>query len=326
MDSEHAIPAEFDMAQFQNTRINPDGGEGFGGKEGGELEGGRSGGLFPQSGPWTTVPDMVTGSTKPRRTFLTEDNKLTLMKLCLVHEAEHRPGKKSAFWVDISERLLQESGIKLRDPHGTVKGLVAARKATLTKHEEMEPGVTVRLENDELSRAVDKWIVHEDDLGVRLQALRAPSVARVAPQTSAAPRLILPTRRGKRRRGSDGDVVSDGELSEGELRPVEQIRQETEACSPGPKRHRVSVVQVMQEKIATSNMNTEKLVAALDRLGETMLRATTTSMNATVNSGERTTTERLNRLERMVEKHTEERKEEQQSIKDMLTLILQKLN
>ncbi|PUU74584.1 hypothetical protein B9Z19DRAFT_1133069 [Tuber borchii] len=75
-----------------------------------------------------------------RRTYLTAEN-------------------KTQFWAKISQLLLQEANIGLRDPAGTMRGIVIARRAQ-QKVQDRESG-TVQ-EDTKFTKAVDKWIKVED--------------------------------------------------------------------------------------------------------------------------------------------------------------------
>ncbi|KAI5842113.1 hypothetical protein DFP73DRAFT_596073 [Morchella snyderi] len=83
-------------------------------------------------------------SVRQKCAYLTDVDKTNLMKLCVEYQAEHRVGKKTAFWSMISEMLLQLEGgglpVRLCDPQGTVRGLVGAMRATL-KNQERESGI-----------------------------------------------------------------------------------------------------------------------------------------------------------------------------------------
>ncbi|KAH8149327.1 uncharacterized protein LAJ45_06406 [Morchella importuna] len=46
------------------------------------------------------------GSVRQKRAYLTDVDKTNLMKLCVEYQAEHKAGKKTAFWSMISEMLL----------------------------------------------------------------------------------------------------------------------------------------------------------------------------------------------------------------------------
>jgi hypothetical protein len=58
-----------------------------------------------------------TGAAK-RRVHLTEETKLSLIKLCIENQADFQQGKKMQFWATMSELLQQEAAIHLKDPAG----------------------------------------------------------------------------------------------------------------------------------------------------------------------------------------------------------------
>ncbi|RPB05755.1 hypothetical protein L873DRAFT_1797486 [Choiromyces venosus 120613-1] len=53
-----------------------------------------------------------------RRTYLTDENKLALVKLCVENQADFQERRKGQFWMMISGLLEQEIGVSLKDPAG----------------------------------------------------------------------------------------------------------------------------------------------------------------------------------------------------------------
>lgn len=53
-----------------------------------------------------------------KRVFLTTDQKLALVKLCIENQGDFQVGKKGQFWAIIAQLLEQEVGVILRDPAG----------------------------------------------------------------------------------------------------------------------------------------------------------------------------------------------------------------
>ncbi|RPB00726.1 hypothetical protein L873DRAFT_1842920 [Choiromyces venosus 120613-1] len=101
------------------------------------------------------------GSTPTHcHTYLTDEKKLILMRLCVENQADFQDRRKGQFWVMISDLLHQEAGIFLKDPAGTVKGFVASHRKQL-KVQSCELG-TVQ-EDTNFTQAVDKWIEVEED-------------------------------------------------------------------------------------------------------------------------------------------------------------------
>ncbi|RPA95932.1 hypothetical protein L873DRAFT_1811990, partial [Choiromyces venosus 120613-1] len=56
-----------------------------------------------------------------RRTHLTDENKLALVKICVENQADFQEQKKGQFWAMISGLLQQEVGVSLKDPAGMFK-------------------------------------------------------------------------------------------------------------------------------------------------------------------------------------------------------------
>jgi hypothetical protein len=88
--------------------------------------------LFEPSNRTKAVGSANDTSKRKSRTHLNDTDRLALMSLCVEHQAEHVPNKKTAFWLLMSELLEKENNIKLRDPQKTVTILVAKRKAEIS--------------------------------------------------------------------------------------------------------------------------------------------------------------------------------------------------
>lgn len=58
------------------------------------------------------------GSKQYRRTYLTDKNKITLVRLCVDNQKEFAKSSRGAFWAMISQLLLQKAGVDLKDPSG----------------------------------------------------------------------------------------------------------------------------------------------------------------------------------------------------------------
>ncbi|KAI5783529.1 hypothetical protein EDC01DRAFT_632091 [Geopyxis carbonaria] len=95
-----------------------------------------------------------------KRTHLTNENKIVaLIQLCVANQREYAQSNKGNFWAMISELLLQEVGVSLRDPSGTVKGMVLKRRTQVR----MQIGESGTVQEDtELTQAADQWIEIED--------------------------------------------------------------------------------------------------------------------------------------------------------------------
>ncbi|RPB29567.1 hypothetical protein L211DRAFT_832273 [Terfezia boudieri ATCC MYA-4762] len=91
------------------------------------------------------------------RVRLTEEEKVKLVRLCILHQADHRHGNKKAFWVTIRDLLKDEIGKELQDPHQAMNALVAQFES-LIKKEEKESG-TVQ-QDFELKQSMFEWIAH----------------------------------------------------------------------------------------------------------------------------------------------------------------------
>jgi len=53
-----------------------------------------------------------------RRTYLTDENKLMRVRMCVENQMDFQDGRKGQFWAMISDLLHQEAGIFLKDPAG----------------------------------------------------------------------------------------------------------------------------------------------------------------------------------------------------------------
>jgi hypothetical protein len=78
-----------------------------------------------------THSDAAAEAQRKTRTYLTDEDKVVLMNLCVDYQADHVRNKKTEFWSMISELLEQTAGVTLKEPQKTVRGLVAKRKATV---------------------------------------------------------------------------------------------------------------------------------------------------------------------------------------------------
>ena len=77
----------------------------------------------------TLTPDDVL------RVRLSKAEKVKLIRLCVVHQSEHRHGNKKVFWSKIRGLLFEDIGKELRDPQQTVDGLVAQFQADIAREE-----------------------------------------------------------------------------------------------------------------------------------------------------------------------------------------------
>ena len=76
--------------------------------------------------PHTTIPTMTTALPSPvetqelvyRHTFLTAEHKLAIVKLCVEKQEDFVQGRKTQLWATISQLLLQEVNVGLRDLAG----------------------------------------------------------------------------------------------------------------------------------------------------------------------------------------------------------------
>lgn len=66
-----------------------------------------------------TQENSTQAASNKKRTYLTETNKLALVKLCVENQETYRPGKKKEFFAYISQLLLQEEQVMLKEPSGT---------------------------------------------------------------------------------------------------------------------------------------------------------------------------------------------------------------
>ena len=74
-------------------------------------------------------------STLTLRVRLSKAEKVKLIRLCVLHQNEHRHGNKKVFWSKIRGLLYEEIGKELRDPQQTVDGLVAQFQADIAREE-----------------------------------------------------------------------------------------------------------------------------------------------------------------------------------------------
>ncbi|KAH0608310.1 uncharacterized protein H6S33_002362 [Morchella sextelata] len=165
----------------------------------------------PQHHQSPVIVNTQSSSRRPRCT-ITEGEKVVLMHLYVDYQVKHVQGKKSAFWLLISELLEQESGgVKLKDPQKTVSLIVARRRAEV-RMQERESG-TVQREN-ELTQKIDAWIAHEDQLE-RMVSDTAKGNSALAKETeeAAVHRRNVLVRLGEKR-NRDGELDSDREESD----------------------------------------------------------------------------------------------------------------
>jgi len=83
-----------------------------------------SGGSSTLSNRTSTPSDRIsTPSSGGGRVRLCEEDKVKLVRLCILHQADHRYGNKKVFWTKIREPLKEEIGKELRDPQQAVNTL-----------------------------------------------------------------------------------------------------------------------------------------------------------------------------------------------------------
>ena len=73
------------------------------------------------------------------RVRLSEEEKVKLVRLCILHQADHRYGNKKVFWTKIRELLKEEIGKELRDLQQALNSLVTQFEVQVKK-EEKESG------------------------------------------------------------------------------------------------------------------------------------------------------------------------------------------
>ncbi|RPB26675.1 hypothetical protein L211DRAFT_646594 [Terfezia boudieri ATCC MYA-4762] len=90
------------------------------------------------SGESTTAS--TPAATTKKRVRFTDEEKLKLIRLCVLHQKDHRHGNKKTFWMKIRDLLQEETGKELRDPQQTVDALVIQYQNQVKK-EEKESGM-----------------------------------------------------------------------------------------------------------------------------------------------------------------------------------------
>ncbi|KAI5803645.1 hypothetical protein EDC01DRAFT_627462 [Geopyxis carbonaria] len=140
---------------------------------------------------------------KKTRVFVSEENKVALMKLCVENKHMNTHGKKKAFWALMSALLEQETGLMLRDPQNTHKVVVAARRAQLQR-EAKESG-TVQ-EETELTQVVDMWLQREADMEEEARMEKDPSAAEKEAEEAEIVRQNLLLPRAQKRRVDEAEV------------------------------------------------------------------------------------------------------------------------
>ena len=205
---------------------------------------------------------------RAKKASLTDELRLSLVKLCLEHQSEHVFGRMRAFWNKMSLLLEQENGVKLRDTRSTMNDLVAARKLEVEKHRK-ESGT---VQNDtELTQTLDRWIEHEDlEDQRRADAKKAPSALAKEAREASIHRMNMMRTWSKKRRGSRS---SDGGGSDLELEQEEDLDDEEVAIRMRAKRRKGTVRDMQDGKSKGPDVNVQAIVGSMATLGERMMQA-----------------------------------------------------
>jgi hypothetical protein len=210
----------------------------------------------------------TTAPVRAKKAALTDELRLSLVKLCLEHQSEHVFGRMRAFWNKISLLLEQEHGVKLRDTRSTMNDLVAGRKLEVERHRK-ESGT---VQNDtELTQNVDQWIEHEEvEEQRRANAKKAPdTLAKEAKEAEVHRRNMMRIWSRKRK----GSGTSDGERSGCGSEQEENLNDEEVASRMRAKRRRGTVKEMQTGQSEGPDANVQAIVGGMATLGESMTQA-----------------------------------------------------
>ncbi|KAI5792001.1 hypothetical protein EDC01DRAFT_630496 [Geopyxis carbonaria] len=204
--------------------------------------------LSEASSPQRSItPTTTLERTQAKRSFMTDEHKLKLMRICVDSQEKNVYGSKGTnyeqkqFWLDVRAMLEDETGLKLKDPQSTVSSLVATREAVV-KRQRKESG-TVQ-EETELTQVLDMWIARDLEMKEEAKAGKAPSAAQKEASEAEIQRQNLLLPRGLKRKPSQSDIseISTDDVPE---------------PSKSPRRNKDTAKQ-------------EIILMAMDRIGQSM--------------------------------------------------------
>ncbi|KAI5801182.1 hypothetical protein EDC01DRAFT_628132 [Geopyxis carbonaria] len=251
--------------------------------------------------------DLIATPSKHRsRSYMSNDHKLMLMKLCVDHQDKNVYGSKKQFWLDISAMLEEETGLKLRDPQSTVSGLVATREAVVKKQRK-ESG-TVQ-EETELTQILDMWIARDLEMKDMAKALKSPSAAQKEAEEAEIQRQNLLLPRGLKRKSNRPELLEDFE---------DEPLPDTPSKKPSPRKNKVA-----------DPAKQEVILLAMDRIGESMEAAART-LAESKNGPNDFIEAKFSRLEQEIKKQAEEhsiaREENSAMLAQIMSILLKKQN
>ncbi|KAK9311289.1 hypothetical protein V1524DRAFT_459762 [Lipomyces starkeyi] len=142
-----------------------------------------------------------------KRSYLDENLKVRLVRLCVLHQSEYARRRKVQFWKDISHIFEAETGLPIKKPGQTVESLIRQRKEQLT----YKSGVAEA--DTDLKQALDEFMQRFDEINIEEQELLAQKeeLAETKARTKAIRHQMMLGRK-KSDDGDDDDAETDGDI------------------------------------------------------------------------------------------------------------------
>ncbi|KAK9342071.1 hypothetical protein V1522DRAFT_64298 [Lipomyces starkeyi] len=170
-------------------------------------------------------------SCSRKRSHFSEDMKVTLVQLCVLHQNEYVRRRKSRFWRDISRLFEAKTGVPIRKPGQTVESLIRERREQLRYRSGIAEADT------DLKQAVDVFMQRYDEVDQEERDLSAEKeeLAENKRKTKAIrDQMMFGRERSDEDEGGIDDTIS-----------------ETQSL-PGKKRTRLSKTDVIATTISSS--------------------------------------------------------------------------
>jgi len=119
----------------------------------------------------TSQPAQSNRSTRAPRTYLTDNDKLVLARLCVQYQSDHKPGEKTRFWKKIGLLLKESTGKELKDPQDAMTTMLL--QFEIDEARELRESGTVQNDSD-IKQALRNWREHEQCLEQEKEDAKKP--------------------------------------------------------------------------------------------------------------------------------------------------------
>ncbi|KAK9318938.1 hypothetical protein V1517DRAFT_334179 [Lipomyces orientalis] len=254
-----------------------------------------------------------------KRSYLDENLKARLVRLCVLHQSEYARRRTVQFWMDISHIFEAETGVPIKEPGQTVESLIRQRKEQL----KYKSGVAEA--DTDLKQALDEFMQRFNEINMEEKGLSAQKeeLAEIKARTKTIRRQIMLGRK-KSDVGDDSDTETDGDRPSQPSRKRTKLSSSDVICKTMILSTRIlvdaltSVMAPHNQQSQCDNANQSQNGSAISFDRATELEAQLHQMDKKISSLTHQAQEQTSRLEKQVQ-------EQFSSLNETLAMILHKL-